>query len=75
MNSTVSRSACPKLALRQRGPGADACVCRFVRRLARSLHHRECITAPLRYGVSARPTPRLIVPHPTPLTIPAYQSP
>jgi hypothetical protein len=75
MNSTVPRSACRTLALRQRGPGADVCACRFAKRFARPLHHRECTTAPLRYGVSARPVPRLIVPHPTPLTILAYQSP
>jgi hypothetical protein len=75
MNSTVPRTACRTLALRQRGQGRHVCVCRFVRRFARPFHHRGCATAPLRQGVSARSAPRLSVPHPPPLRIPAYQSP
>ena len=75
MNSTVPRPACQTLAPRQRGPRADICACRFAKRYDRPLHHRKCTTTPLRYGVSAPPAARLAVPHPTPLTIRAYQSP
>ena len=75
MNSTVPRPACQTLAPRQRGPRADICACRFAKRYDRPLHHRKCTTTPLRYGVSAPPAARLTVPHPTPLTIRAYQSP
>ncbi len=75
MNSTVPRYPNRASALRQRGPRADVCACRFAKRFARPLHPRECTTLPLRSGVSDRPAPRLTLPNPTPLTIPAYQSP
>jgi len=75
MNYTGPRYPNRPSALRQRSPREDVCVCRFAKRFAHPLHHRECTTAPLRSGVSDAPAPRLSVPHPAPQSIAAYQSP
>jgi hypothetical protein len=75
MSTTAPRYLNRPSALRQRGPRADVCAWRFAKGLPRPLHHRDCTTASVRYGVSARPASRLAAPHPASLRILTYQSP
>ena len=69
MNATVPGSACRTSALRQRGPRADVCACRFRSPSHRPLRHHDCATAPLH--TASAPIPHPAWPrHPAPPRIP-----